>query len=132
MDSPAKTRLFPGVIPNIVVRNATEATDFYVKAFAAEVKRRENTPDGRLMHCNLLINDGDLFLNDFFPEHGYPEVPPQAFTLHLQVDDVDMWWNRAVAAGCEITMPLEKQFWGDRYGQIRDPYGVTWSLGSSQ
>ena len=42
--------------------------------------------------------------------------------------DVDAWWKRAVDAGCEIAMPLEKQFWGDRYGQVRDPFGVTWAM----
>src|SRR5829696_9132571 len=51
--------------------------------------------------------------------------------LHLQVDDIDAWWTRAVAAGAEIVMPLALQFWGDRYGQIRDPFGVLWAMGSS-
>jgi uncharacterized glyoxalase superfamily protein PhnB len=129
-DQSANTRPLAGVIANIAVRDGKAAVEFYSKAFAAQVLRREETPDGKLMHCHLRINDGDLMLNDFFPEHGYAEVPPQAFVLHLQVNDVDTWWNRALAQGCQIAMPLEKQFWGDRYGQMRDPFGIVWSMGS--
>jgi PhnB protein len=51
------------------------------------------------------------------------------FTIHLQVDDADAWWERAVAAGCDVRMPLEDQFWGDRYGSLRDPFDVDWSIG---
>jgi uncharacterized glyoxalase superfamily protein PhnB len=69
-------------------------------------------------------------LSDAYPEHGVSLEKPQAFTLHLQVDDVDAWWARAVEAGCTITLPLQKMFWGDRYGQLRDPFGVSWSMGA--
>jgi PhnB protein len=65
---------------------------------------------------------------DAFPEHGYGLEAPQSFVLHLQVDDVEVWWNRAVAAGAEVAMPLDDMFWGDRYGHLRDPFGVTWAL----
>ena len=83
------------------------------------------------MHCSMRINDSWLFMSDFFPEYGEPPVPPQAFNLHIQVDDPNFWWKRAVDAGCTVTMPLEKQFWGDIYGQLRDPYGITWAIGAT-
>jgi uncharacterized glyoxalase superfamily protein PhnB len=122
-----------GVVPHIVVSDASAATDFYKRAFLAEEVARMPAEDGkRLMHCHLYINGGSLMLCDAFPEYGHPLQPPQSFTLHIHVaDDVDGWWNRAVAAGAEVAMPLEKQFWGDRYGQLRDPFGVIWSVASS-
>lgn len=52
--------------------------------------------------------------------------------MHLQVDDADLWWNRAVEAGATVVLPLETQFWGDRYGQVKDPFGFTWSIGQSK
>ena len=86
--------------------------------------------DGRLIHCHLHINGGSVMMSDPFPEHGHPAQEPQAFLVHLQVEDADAWWARAVEAGAEIVMPLDVQFWGDRYGQLRDPFGVVWSIGA--
>jgi len=120
-----------GVVPYINPSDANAAAEFYKRAFGAEEVARKAMPDGRLMHCHLYINGGSLMMTDPMPEHGHPHRTPAGFTLHLQVDDIDAWWKRAVEAGAEIVMPLEKQFWGDRYGQLRDPYGVNWSLGSS-
>jgi uncharacterized glyoxalase superfamily protein PhnB len=82
------------------------------------------------MHIHLYINNGSVMLGDAYPEHGYPLQAPQAFTLHLDVEDPDAWWNRAVEAGAEIVLPLQVMFWGDRYGQLRDPFGVLWSIGA--
>lgn len=70
-----------------------------------------------------------MYLSDPFPERGYPAQPPQSFALHLQVDDADAWWTRAVAAGAKIKEPIALQFWGDRYGLLEDPFGVRWSIG---
>ena len=121
-----------GVAPYLGLSDAGAATDFYKKAFGAiEANRVAPDAQGRHMHIHLVINGGSVLLMDFFPEHGYPFEAPQAFNLHLQVDDIDAWWNRAVAAGAEIKMPVALMFWGDRYGQLRDPFGVTWALGSS-
>jgi len=76
-------------------------------------------------------NGADVMLADEFPEHGGNlEVGPRGVTLHLAVDDADRWWNRAVEAGATVAMPLEDQFWGDRYGQLRDPFGHSWSIGA--
>lgn len=119
-----------GVVPYLQVDGATKAAEFYVKAFGAqEVARHPVDEQGRTMHVHLYVNGGSLMLADAYPEHGFPSEKPQAFTLHLQVDDIDAWWDRAVEAGAEVVMPIELMFWGDRYGQLRDPFGVLWSMG---
>jgi len=118
-----------GVIAYINVDGATKAAEFYKRAFNAEVAFAY-PPDnkGRTMHIHLYINNGSLMLSDFYPEHGYAVVKPQGFTLTLNVSDIDAWWRRATEAGCEAVMPLADMFWGARYGQLRDPFGVLWAL----
>ncbi|MBL0375163.1 VOC family protein [Rhizobium sp. KVB221] len=117
-----------GLVPYIVV-DTQKAGEFYRKAFGAEeafcVPRDEQ---GRTMHLHLYINGSSLMLCDAYPEHGHPMENPQGFTLQLIVDDIDFWWERAVKAGCEITLPLQLMFWGDRYGQLRDPFGISWAM----
>jgi PhnB protein len=121
-----------GVTPYINVVGAADASDFYQRAFAAQELFRLPAEDGkRLMHCHLVINGGPLLMADCFAEHGYGFEASKSFTLHLQVDDVDAWWARAVAAGCEVTMPLDVMFWGDKYGALRDPFQVNWTLAST-
>ena len=121
-----------GVAPYLTVSGADAAAAFYKQALGAdEVFRHPGDEHGRTMHIHLVINGGSVMLSDPFPEYGHALTAPQAFNLHLQVDDIDAWWTRAVAAGAEIVMPLALQFWGDRYGQIRDPFGVIWAMGSS-
>lgn len=132
MTANAQPAPMTGVTPNLSISPATEVVEFYKVAFGAEELNRMASEDGKkLMHAWLRINGGSLIVNDAFPEYGHPMQTPQAFVLHLQVDDVDAWWTRALAAGATVSMPLEKQFWGDRYGQLKDPYGVTWSLGQA-
>jgi PhnB protein len=118
-----------GVAPYLTLGNASGAAEFYERAFGAETVARIPPDDsGRTMHIHLYINGGSVMLSDAFPEHGHPLRPPQGYTLHLQVEDVDAWWNRAIAAGAVVVLPLQLMFWGDRYGQLRDPFGVSWSL----
>jgi uncharacterized glyoxalase superfamily protein PhnB len=119
-----------GVVPYLSVSNAAAAAEFYVKAFGAEEAFRY-PPDekGRYMHIHLYVNGGSLMLADAFPDHGHPHEAPQGYTLHLKVTDIDKWWNRAADAGAEVVLPLQRMFWGDRYGQLRDPFGVLWSMG---
>jgi PhnB protein len=83
------------------------------------------------MHIHLVVNGGSLMLADAFPDHGHPLETPGGFTLHMQVDNADAWWKRAVDAGAEPLMPVTDMFWGDRYGQFRDPFGVRWSVGTT-
>ncbi len=122
-----------GVTPHLTIRDkrADEAIGFYQAAFGAEVLTRIPADDGeRLMHVHLRLNGGSVMLNDDFPEYsGAPSAAPAAVTLHIQVADPDRWFERAVAAGAEVTMPLADQFWGDRYGQVVDPFGHRWSIG---
>ena len=122
-----------GVTPHLTIRDnkAAEAIDFYKAAFGAEEAMRMPADDGkRLMHGHIKINGGSVMLNDDFPEYrGGASAEPASVTLHIQVDDADTWFNRAVEAGATVTMPLSDQFWGDRYGQVQDPFGHSWSIG---
>lgn len=121
-----------GVVPYINVDGASDASAFYQRAFGAEELFRIPAQDGkRLMHCHLKINRGNLMISDCFPEMGGKIEPTESITMHLQVDDVEAWWKRAVDAGATVRLPLTDMFWGDRYGQLRDPFGVSWSLGAT-
>jgi PhnB protein len=121
-----------GVVPYLMLDGAAAAIDFYKRALGAkEVGGRALTEDGRIMNSRIDVNGGSIMLMDPMPEHGHPAVAPQAFNLHLQVDHADRWFDRAVAAGCTVLMPVELQFWGDRYGMVKDPHGVTWGFGST-
>ena len=122
-----------GITPHITIRDrkAPEAIEFYKKAFGAEELMRHPTDDGRLMHAHLKINGGSLMLHDDFPEHmGGPSQPAASFVMHLQVPDADAAWKRALDAGAEVRFELKDQFWGDRYGQVKDPFGFIWSIGA--
>ncbi|HWT51307.1 MAG TPA: glyoxalase/bleomycin resistance/extradiol dioxygenase family protein [Caulobacter sp.] len=122
-----------GVVAYINLEGAAEASDLYQRALGARELVRMPYKDGdpRVMHCCLEINGGHLMLSDFFPEHGFSPVVPQGYTLHLQVPDVDAAWARAVEAGFEVVMPIQLMFWGDRYGQLKDRFGVSWSLATT-
>jgi PhnB protein len=125
---------FTGVIPYLMVRGAAEAIEFYKRAFGAEelgprMPAGENDP--RLMHAYLKVNGSDIFLSDEFPEYGQSlGEGPKGITLHMAVDDADKWYNRAIEAGCTVEMEIADQFWGDRYGAVRDPFGHSWSMGT--
>lgn len=121
-----------GVTPYLTVRGASEASAWYQRAFGAQEVRRVQEEGGtRLMHCHLRINDGDVFMCDEFPEWGASVGDgPRNITLFLGVDDANRWFDRAVHAGATVRMPLADQAWGDRYGEVTDPYGYPWSFGS--
>ncbi|HZD77178.1 MAG TPA: VOC family protein [Acidobacteriaceae bacterium] len=124
--------------PYLTVSNAAAAIDFYKKAFGAEEVTRHTAPDGkRLMHVHLKVLGMDLMLSDDFAERmGGRSRTPEALggspvTLHLHTDDANTLWANAVAAGAKVTMPLQDQFWGERYGQFTDPFGHSWSAGQT-
>lgn len=118
-----------GVVAYLTVDGVAAAAEFYKKAFAAEeALRMPPDPKGRIMHCHLYINGGSVMLSDPFPDHGHPWVQPQGFSLTLQVDEVDAWFERAVKAGATPVQPPTDMFWGDRYAQARDPFGVMWAI----
>jgi PhnB protein len=124
-----------GVTPYLTIKDgaASAAVAFYVRAFGATEVFRHPADDGkRLLHAHLLINGASVMLSDDFPEYrdGLPAGDPSGVTLHLQVADADVVWNQALAAGAVEVLALADQFWGDRYGKIRDPFGHGWSIAS--
>ena len=122
------------ITPHLSVRGAARAIEFYKKAFGAEEQMRMPGPDGKsVMHGELKIGDSIVFLNDEVPGMGCRS--PQSLggtsgALHLYVEDVDAAFNRAVAAGAQVRMPVSDMFWGDRYGKIIDPFGHEWGIGT--
>jgi PhnB protein len=134
MSSPAVKPIPEGMhslTPHLICDGAIDAIAFYTQAFGAVEMMRMPGPPGKLMHAMLRIGDSVLMLNDEFPEHGM--LGPKALkgtpvTLHLYVEDVDASFARALAAGATVKMPVADMFWGDRYGQLEDPFGHRWSL----
>ena len=117
--------------PHLVCAGAAEAIEFYKKAFNAIELARLPGPDGKLMHALVRIGDSMVMLVDEFPQWG--SLGPKALkgspvVLHLYVEDVDAQVKQAVAAGAKLTMPVADMFWGDRYGQVEDPFGHKWSV----
>ncbi len=118
---------------HLIIRDAAKAVEFYQKAFGAEVKSVHRTPNGKVMHADLLIGDSHLMFADEFPGMGAksPEAlggSPVVINLYVP-EGIDSLFQRAVEAGAKVTMPLANQFWGDRYGQLVDPFGHHWALG---
>jgi PhnB protein len=120
------------VTPHLVMRGADKALEFYKKAFGAVEVMRMPGPDGKgVMHAEIKIGDSLIFMADEWP--GMYSAAPDKFngttvTIHLYVKDCDAVFNQAVAAGAKVSMPLMNMFWGDRYGQVIDPFGHQWSI----
>lgn len=118
-----------GVVAYLAIDGAAKAAEFYKQAFGATLAFQHPVDDqGRTMHIHLYVNGSSVMLGDFYEEHGFAKVAPQGFTMQLIVDDIHKWFDRAVAAGCEVMTPPQKMFWGDTWGQVRDPFGVTWAF----
>lgn len=121
----------PIAIPHLVCAGAAKAIEFYEKAFGAEEVSRLVGRDGKLMHAAIAINGAPVFLTDEKIEYGAPgpkTLKGSPVFIHLTVKDVDAFAERAVKAGAKITMPITDMFWGDRYGQLEDPFGHRWSV----
>jgi uncharacterized glyoxalase superfamily protein PhnB len=125
---------FHTVTACLMVRGADRAIEFYKKAFGAELLDRLTGPDGKtVMHAQLRIGDSFIFLGDAAFETGTgatEKIGESCASIHLYVDDVDAAFDRAVGAGAKVRMPVADMFWGDRYGQVVDPFGVGWGLGT--
>jgi PhnB protein len=120
-----------GVIPYLAMNgHAGAAADFYARAFgAADLGRMpmEDSP-GKFMHVQVEINGGCLMMTDHSMSSA-TDVPPMASGhLQLVVADGQAWWGRAVAAGCTVVAPYERQFWGDDWGLLADPFGIRWAI----
>lgn len=123
------------ITAHLSVDGAVNAIEFYKAGLGAEEVVRMPAEDGkRLMHAELRIAGGKMFLCDDFPEHcggterAASKLGATPVTLHLEVADCDAAISRAVGAGAEVTMPAQDMFWGDRYGRIKDPFGHEWSF----
>jgi PhnB protein len=119
------------VSPYLAVDDAEKAIEYYTKAFGAEETVRMNGPDGRIGHAELKIGDSHVMLSDPFPHST--TTPPKELggtsgSIFMYVDDVDAVVQKAVDAGATVTMEVEDQFWGDRFGSITDPFGHSWSI----
>jgi uncharacterized glyoxalase superfamily protein PhnB len=117
--------------PHLVCAGAADAIEFYKKAFNATELVRLPGPQGKLMHASVKIGDSVLMLVDEAPEWGV--LGPKALKgspviVHMYVTDVDAVVAQAVAAGAKLIMPVADMFWGDRYGQVEDPFGHRWSV----
>ncbi len=121
---------FRTLTPHLTVTGAANYIDFLKRAFNAVEVSRSPGPGAKLMHAHVHIGDSDLMFNDPFPEFGSPAIAEGNWplVLHLYVPDVDATFAQAVAAGCKATMPLADQFWGDRYGLVKDPFGFNWAI----
>ena len=119
------------ITPHIVVRGADRAAAFYRDAFGAEEVSRIPTPDGRLMSVELRLGDGALHLADEFPEFGVlapASIGGTPVVLALKVEDADATFAQAIEAGAEARQPVQEMFWGDRHGQLEDPFGHRWNV----
>lgn len=122
------------VTPYIVVKDAPKAIQFYTDAFNAKVLERHDTEDKKVLHARLKIGNSELMLSDEFPEPQScgMKAPDSSHLsssmLHLYTDNVDTAFAKALEHGAKSLMPVEDMFWGDRYGQLEDPFGHRWSI----
>jgi PhnB protein len=119
------------VTPHLVIAGAGRAIEFYTEAFGAKELGRMPGPDGTIIHAELKIGDSSVMLAEECPQMGNKSAATlgdSPVTIHLYVEDVDATFDRAVAAGATAKMPPQDMFWGDRYGQVVDPFGHRWSI----
>ena len=119
--------------PYLIVDGASEAIEFYKRAFGAEELSRMAGPDGKVMHAEIRIGDSIVMLGDESPEWGALSplsTKGTSSSLHIYVDDADATFERALRAGAKVRYPLEDAFWGDRYGKVTDPFGHEWGIGT--
>jgi PhnB protein len=119
------------VTPYLIVKDCAGAIAFYKKAFGATERFRFDAPGGKIGHAELNIKDSIVMMADEWPDHG--AKGPAAFggtpvSLMIYCEDVDAWVKRAVDAGAKVTRPVEDQFYGDRAGEVVDPYGHKWHI----
>jgi uncharacterized glyoxalase superfamily protein PhnB len=120
------------VYPYLRVHSAAEAIDFYARAFGAQEQFRLTEPGGRIGHAEVKIGPTTVMLADEYPErgiHGPRSLGGTTFSIHLHVNDVDRAFAQAVGAGATIVRALQDQFYGERSGTLRDPFGHEWLLG---
>ncbi|MGC2422293.1 MAG: VOC family protein [Candidatus Acidiferrales bacterium] len=120
---------YHSITPSLTCRDAARAIEFYKKAFGASERMRMGGPDGKIMHAELQIGDSLIFVND--PMGPAAASEPSAtvpMSIYLYVEEADAVFNRAIAAGARVNVPLQDMFWGDRYGAVIDPFGHHWGV----
>jgi uncharacterized glyoxalase superfamily protein PhnB len=120
------------VYPYLRVHDAAAAIDFYSRAFGAQEQFRLTEPSGRIGHAEIKIGSTTVMLSEEYPENGIRgprSLGGTTFSLHLHVGDVDRAFAQAVSAGATILRPLQNEFYGERGGTVRDPFGHEWLLG---
>jgi PhnB protein len=120
------------VYPYLRVHSASEAIEFYARAFGAKEQFRLTEPSGRIGHAEIKIGPATVMLADEYPEGGISgprTLGGTTFSLHLHVEDVDRAFEQAIEAGATVVRPLKDQFYGERSGTVRDPFGHEWLLG---
>lgn len=110
------------VTPFLNLKGASEAIEFYKTAFGAKERYRMPGPGGAVMHAELQLGDSIIMLSEAM------QHTPTSAAIHLYVEDADAFVSRATKAGCQVTMPLQDMFWGDRYGMVVDKWGNRWSI----
>jgi PhnB protein len=119
------------VTAHIVVPDASEAARWYVAAFGAREVARIPLPDNKVMAVEIALGESHIHIASEFPAYGVLSpltIGGTATVLQVNVDDVDTFWNRAVSAGASVRHTLADTFWGERHGQITDPFGHRWNL----
>jgi PhnB protein len=127
-------RGFRSVTPYLVINGAAKAIEFYKNAFGARKLGVATLADGKILHARVKIGDSIVMISDEFSGSettSPPSVGSNTVTLHIYSKNVDKLWQRAVRAGAKVVMPIENQFWGERYGKLLDPFGHNWSLSMS-
>lgn len=123
---------YHSITPALTVRDADKAIEFYKRALGAEERMRFLGPDGKsIMHAEIKIGDSIIFLGEERPDmgcHGPQGLGGTTVSLYLYVQDVDKAFTRAVTAGAKTKMPVADMFWGDRCGQVTDPFGHNWTI----
>lgn len=126
-----KPQSYDGLTPYLCARDAARAIDFYKEAFGAIEVMRLAEPSGKIGHAELKIGNALLMLADEYPDHGFrspQSLGGSAVNLHIYVADADAVARRAVAAGAKVVRPVADQFYGDRSGQLEDPFGHRWTI----
>ncbi|MCP0913654.1 VOC family protein [Legionella sp. 27cVA30] len=122
------------ITPTIMYKNTQKAIEFYAKAFDAELLDAFHNPNGNgIMHASIKIGNSILMLGDEMPgnsncSQSAETLGASPISLYIYVADADKVFEQAVSAGAQVTMPLSDTFWGDRAGQVRDPFGYAWMI----
>ena len=130
MATKATNHIPPGlgpITPQLVIKGAQKAVDFYREALGAELLHSMPGPNGSIMHAAVKVGDGTIFLSD-----ASEFAKPTAANLFVYVKDVDAAFARAVKAGATVAAPLADMFWGDRWGMVTDPFGNLWQLATNK